>query len=455
MSFGIDTTFLLYFGENKNAADISKADILYGEDGKTCVVKSVIRDTKDMLYRLQSPYFKEIFLGEFNSLALYDEAAGRVININICDYFEKDKYWKRRMKTILMPISYDYEPTKNDPFMIGLIIGCPKIEDNSIENGSGAKEQILSLMKNYAARRIENIGDIIHNKVASPSFDLEELMKVYNYRFIPKEYIFNAASVRMTLVDGLLNYFRSLEQNIEKKSGATSKLPRTRSKSSVRYESSTIDLHEAKKRPTINFATYDEEIRPLSASTRGRDRSSTSLNSVRSFASLTHSESNKNINSCRDLSSRSSNRDSFGGSNKGIGIDDLRRGYNTLYSKNNKNSTLRNPTINTKISSSRGISQNVADPLTPTRKAPKVYETNIEINDEVLAEQVLFILRSLGQKTSYNRPKITISGIIGKGGKVYCDFDIEKIGVESACRITTEPPNAKIILGNTLLAYTS
>jgi hypothetical protein len=462
MSFGTDTPFLLYFGENKNICDINKADILYGEDKKTCVVKTVLRNTQDMVYRIKSPYFKEVFIGESNTLALYDESAGRMTSINVCEYEEKDKYWKRRMKAVLLPLNYETEPTKNDPYMVGLIIGCSRPDNND------AKAHILELMKKYTARRIEKINEMVHNIAISPTIDLEELTNIYTYRFIPKEYIYNSTAIRISLIEGVISHF--LPSKEPEKNPRIGNIPRQRSKSSIRYDSSTIDLHEMKKRPSINFATYAEEIRPLTASTRGRKKetvfgSNSSLDDsdayFRSSAGVRSLENTKMLDNRYAIGINDARRPKldFGRLDTRNANDRVQRSDSTASLSSNRSS--RNMTekkkLNINVKSAKSQQNNIgaADPLTPSKKIPKIYETIIEITDETLAEQVIFILRSLGQKTTYSKPKITISGILGKGGKVYCDFDVEKIGVEHVCRITTEPTNAKIILGNTLLTYTS
>ena len=155
----------------KTSKNIVKGDILIGEEPLIVIgVEAKIYTS----YNLVSEWAEHMLLSDKNILYLYNIFTESYINITVSEYLKKPLIWREKHKLAIIPISFIKKPTKNDPYLIGMMI-------------NQCDSQIINKYIN-TLRKIDN----------------KELSEIMDYKFIPDDYLYNDYDIRLDLLRGIV-----------------------------------------------------------------------------------------------------------------------------------------------------------------------------------------------------------------------------------------------------------
>jgi hypothetical protein len=297
-----DTQILLFFGGMKAAKDIKKGDILIGDDYTPRIVMNTTEGT-DKMYKIIPEMSDTFIVNEPHVMTLYDELINCVVDIPLNEFMQKTESYKNRHSLFSIPIEYQRQDIKNDPYMIGVLL-------------NSKSKNIEDIMKEYLNNRLENISKYINGVHDVTSLNLsainnDELAYLINNRYIPDEYLFNTREIRFKLLHGFLDaYFhknkatitrsKSAERSIKKIEFKRSRTPKPLSKPpKVRFEnksqdvlmdslsdtSDTLDTLDTTHRRTESFRIVNSNGyagRSRDINSRSRDKTSKRLDNFKS-----------------------------------------------------------------------------------------------------------------------------------------------------------------------------
>ena len=245
-----DTQILLFFGGIKAAKDIKKGDILIGDDYTPRIVMNTTEGT-DKMYKIIPEMSDTFIVNEPHVMTLYDELINCVVDVPLNEFMQKTESYKNRHSLFSIPVEYQRQNIKNDPYMIGVLL-------------NSKSKNIEDIMKEYLNNRLENISKYVNGVHAVTSLNLnsidnDELAYLINNRYIPDEYLFNTREVRFKLLHGFLDaYFhknkatitrsKSAERSNKKIECKRSKTPKPLSKppkvrfENIRFENKSQDV---------------------------------------------------------------------------------------------------------------------------------------------------------------------------------------------------------------------
>lgn len=240
-----DTKILMYDGTTKNVQDIKIGDQLIGPDGKSRKVLKLHRG-KGKIYKISSnskktKQFKDFYINDEHILSLKNTSTGKIINISVSEYIEKNKNFKHLHKLYFSNIEIEFEVGKElkiDPYFFGAYLG----------DGHSGKLAITTLdkeMQKYCTDYIKetfNINTRIANKKGTDAITLRfsgenriynkrnkhplrELFREYGIniggknkitcgtKFIPNDYKYSSIKDRFELLAGLLDTDGHLSSN--------------------------------------------------------------------------------------------------------------------------------------------------------------------------------------------------------------------------------------------------
>ena len=238
-----DTQILLFFGGIKAAKDIKQGDILIGDDYTPRIVMSTTTGT-DKMYKIIPDASEPFIVNEPHVMTLYDKLINCVVDIPLNEFMGKTESYKNRHSLFSIPVEYQRQEIKNDPYMIGVLLNS---KSTVIDN----------ILKEYLNNRLENISKYVNGSNTAlnlNSIDKEELAYLINNRYIPDSYLFNTRDIRYKLLNGFLDsYFHKTKTNI------------TRSKSAERTNKKTTFARPktpkpASKPPRVRFENKSQDV---------------------------------------------------------------------------------------------------------------------------------------------------------------------------------------------------
>jgi len=191
-----DTQLLLFFGGMKAARNVKQGDILIGDDNTPRIVMQV-SNIEDNTYKIIPSVGETFIINSYCPLSLYNGFTGQIVDIQLEDYILKSDNWKTKYKLFSKPVEYQHQPIKNDPYLVGLLLGSKKVN-------------IDDIIKDYLNKKLD---DITHNiqsgkkAVTLNTIDKEEIAYILNYRHIPNEYLYNTREVRHQLLRGFCDTY--------------------------------------------------------------------------------------------------------------------------------------------------------------------------------------------------------------------------------------------------------
>jgi len=203
-----DSNILMFFGGMKTVASLKKGDIIIGDDNNPHIVMNTITG-EDVLYSIGHGDDQFICSAKY-ILPLYDEQQGKIIECRVEDIVDIARY-----NLYSVPIEYEEQSVKNDPHLIGMLLG------SVVNNGAAKKEDIV---KKYLSNKLDKIENRIKG-VSMEMFDLsaidqDELNYIINHIYIPDEYLYNTRVVRHKLLRGLAEMLKNKPFEVEAKSKA-------------------------------------------------------------------------------------------------------------------------------------------------------------------------------------------------------------------------------------------
>jgi len=189
-----DTKLLLYFGGTKKACDVAQKDILFGDDGMPRVVLSTCRGTEQM-YKITTPIY-EFIVNEPHVMTFMDVSDNRIADIPLNEFLEYGEEFKGNQRLFTIPVEYAEVPTKNDPFMLGVLLASGAQLDTVEEALKYYLSQKLDYIENYISK-IKPKEEMVVNNI-----DTSEILRVVNDCVIPESYIYNSREVRLAFLRG-------------------------------------------------------------------------------------------------------------------------------------------------------------------------------------------------------------------------------------------------------------
>lgn len=144
---GKGTPILMFNGEIKNVEDVTKGDILMGDDNTP---RNILSTTKGMgmLYKIKQKYGDSYIVNEEHILSLICPFTKNIVNLSVTDYLTNKKY--NRYTGYIKGVEFREKEVK-DPFMMGVCIG------------NGTEEMPNEYRINSRENRIKLLDGIIHN----------------------------------------------------------------------------------------------------------------------------------------------------------------------------------------------------------------------------------------------------------------------------------------------------
>ena len=237
---------LLFFGGMKAAKDIKKGDILIGDDYTPRIVMNTNKGT-DKMYKIIPEMSDTFIVNEPHVMTLYDELIDSVVDIPLNEFMQKTESYKSRHSLFSIPIEYQRQEIKNDPYMIGVLLNSKStvIED---------------IMKEYLNNRLENINKYISGKNNITSLNLnsinnEELSYLVNNKYIPDEYLFNTREIRFKLLHGFLDAYFHKNKKIKTRSKSAE-----RSNKKVEYTKPKTPKPTLSKQLKVRFENKSQDV---------------------------------------------------------------------------------------------------------------------------------------------------------------------------------------------------
>ncbi len=208
-----DTQILLFFGGMKAAKNIARGDILMGDDNQPRIVMSTSSGI-DQMYRIIPEVGDPFITNSVHVLSLYNEFNGQVIDIPLNEYITKADSWKSKHKLFSKPVEYQRQAVKNDPYLVGLLLGSEK-------------KSIDDVIKDYLTKKLDEISACVNSNktpIALETIDKAEIGYLLNHKYIPDEYLYNTRDVRHKLIKGFCdaNTFSTSSSNPNSKPASRS-----------------------------------------------------------------------------------------------------------------------------------------------------------------------------------------------------------------------------------------
>ncbi len=241
-----DTQVLLYLGGMKAAKNVERGDILIGDDNTPRVV--LANDAGyDQLYCITPEVGEPFMVTDGHILSLYNEHTEQISEITLSEYISKSPLWKIKYKLYSSPVEYPKQPTKNDPYLVGLLL-------------ASEKKSIDDIIKEYLSKVLDSVASSLiagsKNNKSIDTIDKAEIGYLLNHKYIPDEYLYNTRDVRLSLMCG----FYEAATYIEKQE-ATPKKP-TRSISQPVFKTKPAKRTSSKTACKVSFKDNSPQTAP-------------------------------------------------------------------------------------------------------------------------------------------------------------------------------------------------
>lgn len=182
-----NTQLLLYLGDMKAAKNIQKGDILMGHDERPRIVMKVEKVDATSSTLVIPDIGDSFMISNDSPICVYDDIKKTIVSTDKKSVLPSYHLFSSR-------VSYQKQDIKNDPFLVGMIIG--------------SKTSTLdAVIKEYLTSRLDKITkyciDDKKNTIASAdTIDREEIASLINHKYIPDEYLYNSLSTRRSFLAG-------------------------------------------------------------------------------------------------------------------------------------------------------------------------------------------------------------------------------------------------------------
>lgn len=186
-----DTQVLLFFNGMKAAKNIVRGDILMGDDNQPRIVMSTTSGT-DKMFKVIPELGDPFIVNSVHTLTLYNEFTYECIDIPLNEYMVKPNSWKTKYKLFSKPVEYQKQQVKNDPYLVGLLLGSKK-------------KSMDEIIKDYLSKKLDEITYCLqlgNVPSAIEIIDKNEIAYLLNHKHIPEEYLYNSREVRHKLLKG-------------------------------------------------------------------------------------------------------------------------------------------------------------------------------------------------------------------------------------------------------------
>jgi len=184
---GRGTKILLHDGSIKNVEDVQAGDRLMGPDSSPRLVRSLARGREE-LFRVIPVKGDPWTANRSHILSLVNSSTSEKCNISIHDYLSSGKNFKYLHKLWRTGVSFQESSTPFDPYMVGIYIAEGSKHFTQITNPD--EDHFRSKQQGWH----KNHCDLLRRHVSS----LES-------RWIPRDYLINSDTVRLTVLAGLLD----------------------------------------------------------------------------------------------------------------------------------------------------------------------------------------------------------------------------------------------------------
>lgn len=229
---GRDTPILMFNGKVKKVQDIQAGEFVMGPDSQPRFVVSTTHGF-GQLYKITPVKGDSFVVNSEHILSLKrtskiknDPEKGKVVNIPVKDYLQKNKTFKHIHKQWRTGVDFSNRKVDFDPYMLGLWLGDGSSDDTQITN---PEPEIISYCKDFAEKHDMKLRfyQKPNNKAWKISFSkkilddkkpcyFRKFLKDYNLfknKHIPLEYKTACREDRLKLLAGILDTDGSLSQN--------------------------------------------------------------------------------------------------------------------------------------------------------------------------------------------------------------------------------------------------
>jgi len=486
-----DTQLLLFFGGMKSAKEVKRGDILMGDDCQPRIVMSTCRGT-DPMYEIFPRTGDSFIVNKPHMLTLFNTSTEKTLDISLEDYLNKESMWRKKYKLFSVPVEYPRVETKNDPFMVGVLLGS-----------SVYMKTIEDVMKEYLFKKLDGLTKYVNGNtdlklLSLSNIDNDEIRHLLDHRYIPDEYLYNTRDVRVKLLKGLIEAAKKQEILNHKRSKSAERTPPSADPESVRPRSMSQYRNDLSKRHANRLDEFAQRLQNKNSTSRSNSRNGTSTSNKRSSISNGGSSSSSvsgsvkkvkiitDLNNSQPIPVLHRNRGRSRQPIDDIHIDSYGNSYHSPRdsddSGDTKSNNKGNNTSNNKgNTASAAKSTNKPKPIIPPKLPPfdesKLYkdQTNRRINkfqskipvlrkdeititlpNKILSEQVKFLVRSLGYSCVYVDDDLTITGnidnVVPLGKKLLTDFDVKELGEGEYAGFTLDG-NGRFLLSSCLVTH--
>lgn len=228
---GINTPILMHNGTIKMVQNIYNGDLLMGPDSTPRRVSGIVKG-RGPLYRVTPVKGDSFICNDEHILSL--QKTGRnnteIIDISILDYFKWNKTKKHLYKLWRTGVDFNHIKIPFDPYLIGVYLGDGSKYNTGITLGN-KKQTIIAYLNKWTVKHrylirieeqkstcsiyhiVKTIGHGGNTPNPFRNFCLNKLKNNLNERVIPKDYLINDRSTRLSLLAGLLDTDGYLSNN--------------------------------------------------------------------------------------------------------------------------------------------------------------------------------------------------------------------------------------------------
>ncbi len=416
-----NTNVLLYFGGTKKIKDLVRGDILLGFDNNSKIVSNNITDEKQC-YNIIPSIGEIITISIDSMITVYSEENHYIIDLPIKNLLKYQNIPIKNFKLVNNIINYNRQETKNNPYLVGILLGNPESDNKKLET-------LNDFTKGKTDLKLLSQTSTINN---------EEIHDLLNLRYIPDSYLYNDKQTRTEILKGIIesniqyienkHHIAELEKMFVKTPGSSR---RSRSVGGSGKQNVTSNHKRSK---SVVKSSMKQPNTPKSPSKykvtfgSGRNKSiSEKKNSREKRHSMINTNNLNNSNNSNNLNN--------------LNTINIMSGPINISSTDSITSTQSN--IETKRTSRLKTFQS---------RIPKLSRVNhvLNIHDKKLAEQIRFLSRSLGHKCIYVDNELTIY-IQDSTNYTLVDFKIEKAKVETVNEISIISDNNRFILNSCIV----
>lgn len=385
-----DTQILLYFGGMKAAKNIVRGDILIGDDSNPRIVMQTTTGT-DKMYKITPEFSDPYIVNEPHVLSLYNPSIKQVKDIPLNEFLQKSIYSQKKYKMFSVPIEYPISaPTKNDPFLIGLLLGSQEKTSKIIE----------TVLKEYLTIRLNKLYKSVKAESSLrklDSIDKDELRYILDHQYIPDVYLYTSRSNRHKLLMGLVEAeAKKAEASLRNSSG---KSQRSASAVSIRELSRPSSAKSNMSRYSGRSGSYTD-LRTLTPK-------SAQPNSAKSGISFPATPKSAQLNSAKNNSQTPK-------STAPASTVGALQAASTAQASAMPKPILKNTTAQASTIKFEPVRKSRLEAFKSKIPVLKTKELKITNQNNILLDQITFVIRSLGFKCLKTKNEIDIYDDIQK-----------------------------------------